>query len=101
MKQKPFWNHRVVRREINPVSSVKEFYGIYETYYDPSGQVIAFTGDPTPIEGGSLAELKHVHAQMTQALRQPILDYSTRKPIHKTGKETKKCLRKIKKSATK
>ena len=65
------WNYRVIRKD----TTDGEYYGIFEVYYDSSGNPEMVTVDPIGPAGDTPKELRQDLAYMLAALRLPVLNY--------------------------
>ena len=60
-------------------------FGIHEVYTDEDGKV-SWTEDPVSVVGDTPNDLKSTLELMSKALKKPILDFDTGKPINASKK---------------
>jgi hypothetical protein len=70
------WNHRVMRH-VEPDGHV--WFGIHEVFYDDTGRPEGWSEPAEAPAGETLEELAANLAQMTEALKQPVLEYEDAK----------------------
>lgn len=65
------WNYRVVKRKYETY----DYYGMYEVYYDTSGNVVGMSADPIAASGFTIDDVVEDIQLMKDGLAKDIINY--------------------------